>query len=72
MAYAILRLEKTKNTSLAGKNSHNMRLRKTHTADPNLQSQNRILIGSFSFTCFFGLAMLVYFLLVTYSRKKGK
>ncbi|MDX4258971.1 MobV family relaxase, partial [Klebsiella pneumoniae] len=46
MAYAILRVEKTKNTSIAGKNSHNMRLRKTHNADPNLKSQNRILIGS--------------------------
>ena len=33
MAYAILRVEKTKNTSIAGKNSHNMRLRKTHNVN---------------------------------------
>jgi hypothetical protein len=46
MAYAILRIEKTKNGSIAGKNSHNMRLRKTHNADPTLKDQNLILIGS--------------------------
>lgn len=46
MAYAILRIQKTKRTAIASKNSHNMRLRKTENADEDRREQNEVLIGS--------------------------
>ncbi|HBR4764302.1 TPA: plasmid recombination protein [Klebsiella pneumoniae] len=46
MAYAILRVEKTKTGAIAGKNSHNMRTRETPNADPSRLELNRVLVGS--------------------------
>lgn len=46
MAYAILRVEKTKTGAIAGKNSHNMRTRETPNADPSRIGLNRVLVGS--------------------------
>ncbi|EOK4636818.1 MobV family relaxase [Escherichia coli] len=44
--YAIIRAEKTKRTGIAGKNSHNMRLRETPNADPKRKELNEVLIGT--------------------------
>ncbi|HBT4835980.1 TPA: hypothetical protein MB357_005327 [Klebsiella variicola subsp. variicola] len=44
--YAIIRAEKTKRSGIAGKNSHNMRLRETPNADPKRKDLNEILIGT--------------------------
>jgi len=45
MAYAILRIQKTKKHSVASKNRHNMRLRETANADENRKQDNQILVG---------------------------
>ncbi|EET2042154.1 hypothetical protein FKM59_005011 [Escherichia coli] len=44
--YAIIRAEKTKRSGIAGKNSHNMRLRETPNADPKRKDLNEVLIGT--------------------------
>lgn len=45
MAYAILRIQKTKKHSVASKNHHNMRLGNTANADDNRKQDNQVLIG---------------------------
>jgi len=44
--YAIIRAEKTKKSGIAGKNSHNLRLRETKNADPERKKLNQILVGT--------------------------
>lgn len=44
--YAIIRAEKTKRSGIAGKNSHNLRLRETKNADPKRKDLNEVLIGT--------------------------
>jgi len=45
MAYAILRIQKTKKHSVASKNHHNMRLGNTANADDSRKQDNQVLIG---------------------------
>lgn len=45
MAYAILRIQKTKKHSVASKNHHNMRQGNTPNADENRKEDNRVLVG---------------------------
>lgn len=45
MAYAILRIQKTKKHSVASKNHHNMRLGNTANADDDRKQDNKVLIG---------------------------